>query len=317
MSKWPAWAVIAVLSLLTACSSGEEKKRPITLGASSTSGAAIPVAKALCSLLEPLECKVVPTDGTQPLLAKINEDQLDLAIVPGDALHRAWMGYAPFKKGQAKKVRLLFALHNEAVTLVVQDDADISLFQENGSQRVNIGPEGSENARLMGELFESCKGVLGGLTQSHLEVDALTHALRSHAVDGYFERMSHPDFALSRSIADLSLRLVPIGGECVDTLLHARPYLQSVNIPGKIYRGVEAEVPTIGVKSWLLASKRMPEALVYKVVRKIMDNLETLQKSQAVLHRLSPRKMVIVEMDMPYHPGAMRYYTARGWFVVP
>ncbi|MEO5340858.1 MAG: TAXI family TRAP transporter solute-binding subunit [Magnetococcus sp. MYC-9] len=234
MMKWPVRAVAGVLlSLLAACSSREEKKgQAIKLGTSSQATAAVSVGKSLCDLLEkPLTCKVVAaTDGLHTLEA-IDGGQLDVGVVLGDSLQRAWMGQKPFR-GKIKKLRVLFSLHDETLTWVVQAKSGISLFQKSAGKRLNLGPEGSDSERLVGELFEGCKNMLDDVTVSRLAAPELAHAIQSQSVDGYMELMSHPDFSLSRTLLAYNLELVPVGGPCVTALAKAKPYFESTAIPG-------------------------------------------------------------------------------------
>ena len=313
MSKWPAWAVAGLL-VLTACSSGEEKKPTVvTLGTNGQLGSYVSVGKSLCDMVgDPTTCKVMPAGGAVQNMENVQTGKTLLGIVRADTMQRAWNGQAPFKE-KLNKFRVLFALQEEAVTLVAPEKAEISFFQRVRGKRLNAGPEGSDDARLVTELSEACKEVLGEVSLSRLGPAELVHAMQSRAADGFFSLLSHPDFALSRSMLAAPLEIVPIGGDCVDTLVRSHAHFEMTSVPGKMYRGTELDVPTVGVRYWVVAHADVSPDVTYRVVLRVFENLEKFRQSNPYLFRLSPRRMV-KSINIPYHAGALKYYQKKGWF---
>ena len=210
-------------------------------------------------------------------------------------------------------MRVLFSLHEEALTLVVQNKSGITAFQNVHGKHLNVGPEGSDQERLVAELFTSCKNLLSDVSSTRLEAAELSPALQSRDLDGYFAVTSHPDYPLAQAALVARLDVVPIEGDCVTALVKAQPYFDLMTIPGKMYRGVDQDVATVGVRFWVVANAEVDNDLVYKVVRQVFNNLETLRQSNPALHGLSPRKM-LKTIPVPYHPGALKYYQEKRWF---
>ncbi|MEO5362598.1 MAG: TAXI family TRAP transporter solute-binding subunit, partial [Magnetococcus sp. DMHC-8] len=300
MSKWPVWAVAGTL-LLTACSSGEEYKLPVfTIGTSNQTVAAIPVVKSFCEMLgTPSPCKIAPPDNPVRQLEGVHGGALQLGIVRADALHRAWNGQAPFKTS-LKKLRLLFALNDEAITLVVSGKAGISSFQQINGKRINVGQEGSDNELLVMDVMKACKAVSSNVVLGRQEPPELPHALLSRTLDGYLEILNHPNLALAQAAMTARLEILPIEGDCVAAAVKAHPYFDTTAIPGQMYRDTDQDVATVGVKTWVVANNDLDEEMVRQLVRKVFNNLEPLRQSNPALHRLSPRKM-LKPIDIPYH----------------
>lgn len=317
MIKWPAWAVVGLV-LLTACSSenqtDDKRVVPIQIGTSSQTGAYFSVGKAICNLLnDPTSpCKAIPTGGSIHNLESMKNGQLSLGIVQSGPLYQAWFGSSPFKE-KIKNVRLLFALNEEAVTLVTQGDSDISSLQRLMGKRINTGPKGGENEGMLDELFRACSQTLSEVSVNRLDATELPRAMNTRTLDGYFEILSHPNLPLAQMALSTPLKIVPIEGECVTTLVNTSRHFEKTTISGKMYRHMEADVSTIGVKTWLVASSDLSEQAAYQIVAKIMGNLETFRKSDPLLYQLSPYKMAKAS-NIPYHPGAMKYYQEKNWF---
>lgn len=316
MIKWPVWAVVSVL-LLTACSSDDQADKKqvvsINIGTSSQTGAYFSVGTAICNLLnDPASpCKVLPTGGSIHNLENISNGQLELGIVQADFLHRAWTGRPPLQAN--KKLRVLFALNEEAVTLVAQGDSNISSIQQLMGKQINIGPKGGGNEAMLAALFRACPKITHEVSLNQLESTELPRAMSTRTLDGYFEIISHPNLALAQMALNTPLKIVPIEGDCATTLVNTDAHFEKTTILGKMYRDVDADIPTVGIKTWLVVSSDLSEAMAYQIVAKIMENLEAFRKSDPLLYQLSPYKMVKAS-DIPYHPGAIKYYQQKKWF---
>ncbi|WP_130470712.1 TAXI family TRAP transporter solute-binding subunit [Candidatus Magnetaquicoccus inordinatus] len=315
MNKWPLSIVILALMVLTACSSGEERKRhTVAIGVSGQAGSMFPVVKSLCDTWgDVASCQVSPTDNVLQNLEGLQSGALQLGIVRADLLLRAWNGKAPFKAAGMKKLRVLFSLHDELLTLVVPGQSPIDSFNKISGKRVNIGPEGSDNERLINELFKSCKGAASGMIASHLEAMEMGQALANQSTDGFLEPMIHPNAVLAQAALHNRLEVIPLEGDCITSLLKSQNIFEAGVIPAKMYRDVEQDVATVGVKYWVIASTTVPEEVIYPLVKKAFEGIDGLRHGNPVLHYLSPRKMVKV-LDVPFHRGAMKYYREKRWF---
>ncbi|MBF0182834.1 MAG: TAXI family TRAP transporter solute-binding subunit [Magnetococcales bacterium] len=315
MNKWPLCAAMLSLMLLTACSSGEERKRhTVSIGISGQTGNAFPVIKSLCGVWgDVASCQVSPTDNVLQNLEGLQSGALQLGIVRADLLQRAWNGKPPFKAAGMKKLRVLFSLHDEIMTLVVPGHSSINAFAKISDKRVNIGPEGSDNERLVNDLLKACKGAASGMVPSRLEPVELGQALQSQSTDGFLEPMIHPNVGLAQAALSNRLELVPIEGDCISSLLKSQSLFDAAVIPGKIYRDVDQDVATVGVKYWVIASADVPDEVIYPLMKKTFDGIDALRQGNPVLHHLSPRKMVKL-FDVPFHRGAMKYFREKRWF---
>ncbi|MBF0400765.1 MAG: TAXI family TRAP transporter solute-binding subunit [Magnetococcales bacterium] len=317
MIKWPIRALFGLL-LLTACSSRDETGKkayfPVNMGASSQFEAHFPVGKALCELLDDptMPCKVsVPSDAVLNLESVAN-GQLQLGIAQASSLDLAWTGKSPFK-GRLSNLRVLFSLNEEAITLVVREGAGISSFQKLAGKRMNMGAESGSNGAVLAELSAACRNEMREIARAGLEASELAHAMQARTLDGYFEFMSHPNLALARLALKTPLTIVPIEGDCVAGLIRSNTLFEKTTIAGKIYHGVDQDVPTVGVKTWLVTSSELNDGVAYQIVKKVFEDLQKLRSATPLLYHLSPRTM-LKDGAVPYHPGALKYFQEKGWF---
>lgn len=320
------WLLITCLSTNGEASSNEEGTSSIdgyaiNIGTGSPTGVYYPAGGAICAMLDldqqpyDIHCQAKSTGGSKYNLENLNEGKLQIGIAQADTLYQAWNGHKPFKK-KGINLRVLFSLHEEMVTLAVHRDAEIISFKRIQGRRLNVGPESSGNAQVVSELFKACKIFPGDLGLiGRLNPTEVSQAMHSRLMDGFFYVIGHPNESLAHAANSMPLSIIPLDGECIKKLTQdkERPYFDATVIPGGLYRGVDLDIATFGVKAWVVTSTNTPDKIAHQVVKSVFENLEKFRRKNPAFYRLSPRKM-IKRNDVPYHQGALDYYGEKGWY---
>ncbi len=292
-----------------------------TIGTGSPTGVYFPAGKAICKAFKESSagpsygCTAKNTGGSIYNIDHVQSGDLELGIAQADTLHRAWSNEPPFKEA-ADKLRVLFALHDESVTMVVHKKSGVTSLGRMRGKRINVGPKGSGGERIVAELMSSCKIFPGDMAQlGRLKNSEMPEALKKRQMDGYFYVVGHPNANVANVAASIPLEILPLNGGCVDSIVKEKPYFDHTSVPGGLYRGVGADVPTFGVRAWLVSSADIPEEAVYELVKAFFEKMDVFRRQHPTFYRLSPRKM-LKKFSVPYHAGALRYYMEKGWFVL-
>lgn len=299
---------------------GPRHPHVIDVGTGSQTGVYYPAGSAICNLLmadQPINhqitCRALSTGGSIYNLTNVSSGKLQLGIAQADTLYRAWKGEAPFKD-KAVKLRVLFAIHEEMLTLAVRRDAEISSFRRIQGKRLNVGPEGSGNERVVSEMFKACKIFPGDLgLMGRLKTSKVPQAMISRKLDGYFYVVGHPNSSFAQAANSMPLEIIPLDGRCIKKLVKTQPYFDITTVPGGLYRGVDRDISTFGVKAWVVSSTDVSEGTTYHIVQRVFENLDAFRKQNPAFYRLSPRKM-LKRIDIPYHRGALRYFKEKEWY---
>jgi len=84
-------------------------------------------------------------------------------------------------------------------------------------------------------------------------------------------------------------------------------------VPKDAYPFMPKEYPTIRMWVSLLAGAHVPDEVVYKYVKAIAENEDRVQKIGGSLKTsFTTQKMATNPANLPYHPGALRYYKEKG-----
>jgi len=80
-----------------------------------------------------------------------------------------------------------------------------------------------------------------------------------------------------------------------------------------MYRGNPNDVHTFGVGATFVTSAKVPDEVVYTVVKAVFDNFDDFKKLHPAFAHLDPKQMIKDGLSAPLHPGAVKYYKERGW----
>jgi uncharacterized protein len=64
---------------------------------------------------------------------------------------------------------------------------------------------------------------------------------------------------------------------------------------------------TIGTFTHVIASAKLPEDLVYKITKTLVDNRDQLAVVVSAIKGTTPKEMA-EDVGVPFHPGAKRYF---------
>lgn len=319
METKPATAVAAAVLCLLLASAAAPAQASLVVGVDADSGVEQQIAHVLCRVIDSATgsaCAPVATPGAGFNLANVAGGALDLALVPADSHHHAVDGTGPFAFTGIPydKLRSLFSLHVQALTVVARRDADILELSDLAGRRVNLGSPGTRGHETMGLVMAA----MGWSEREFQLAGRLPAAEQSLALcHGRFEAVTfavaHPDEDVARSIELCDARIVHVRGAAIERLLREHPYYVRAVVPGDLYVGQPEAAEMFGVRATVVASAGLDPGLVEDVVAALFEHLERLREAHPVLADLTPGAMIREGLAAPLHEGAARYYRTRGW----
>ncbi len=299
----------------------DDMRRTLFLGTAPVVGVYFPAGGAICSMINMaraqngLRCAVESTQGSLANLAALSAGWDDIAIVQSDWQYLAVKGLGPFKvSGPSGKLRALFSLHGEPLTLVTRKNAGIAHLVDLKGKKVNVGPKGS-GQRVLADILIHAEGWSDADFARLGEIDANLQfkALCTGEIDALLMPMSHPNGAVEEVAASCGAQLVSLNGPVVDKLLAEMPYLTRDRVPGGTYPGNPNDVATFGPRATLLTTTALPEEDAYQVVKAVFENFDRFRSMHPALRNLTPAEAVGPGNTAPFHEGALRYFRERHW----
>jgi len=299
----------------------EAKTTFVTIGTGGITGVYYPTGGAIARMVNAkrkeygIRATVESTGGSVFNINAIMSGDLEFGVAQSDRQYQAVQGIADWKdKGPQKDLRAVFSIHPETVDLIAAVDANINSLADLKGKRVNIGNIGSGYR----------KNAIDALTANGLDFNKDFHAeslkaaeapglIQDGRIDAAFYTVGHPSGYYKEATSGVrKVKFVPI--ENVDGLLAKYPYYaKAVTRVVELYPGAQndADVPTFGVKATFVTSAKVPDNVVYAIVKEVFDNFEAFKKLHPAYAGLTKQNM-LEGLSAPFHPGALKYYKEVG-----
>jgi hypothetical protein len=332
------WALLLSLilvmgSLLAACSSNEassttggESTEPaaseldrgkyfVTVATGPTSGLYYPIGGAFSSVFQNklgYKSSVQSTGASAENVNLMMTGGAELAITMSDSVAQAYGGFGAFEgKAPAEDLRCLMGLYPNYVQLITTDKTGITKFEDLKGKRVGVGAPNSGvelNARM---LFEA-----HGMTYADSKVDYLNYGeaidqMKNNQVDAVFVTSGIPNATVMELGTAANIVIVPIEGAGLKALIDKYPFFVEATIPADVY-DTATDVKTATVRNIMLVSKDLPDEVVYDLTKGIFENIEDIKASHATAATHISLENSHIGVDIPFHPGALKYYEEQG-----
>jgi TRAP transporter TAXI family solute receptor len=329
--------LLAGFALLTACGPSEQppaqqqqqaaapaapekpKTTFVTIGTGGITGVYYPTGGAIAKIVNAkkdvygIRATVESTGGSVFNVNAVMAGDLQFGVVQSDRQYQAMKGMAEWEGKPQADLRACFSIHPESITLVAAVDSGIQSFNDLKGKRVNIGNPGSGQRQNSIDAIEAA-----GLSfESDMIAEGIKAAeapglLQDGRIDAFFYTVGHPSGAIKEATAGArKVRFIPITQ--IDTLLQQYPYYAKAFIPVRVYPGAEntEDVQTFGVKATFVTSAKVPDSVVYAIVKEVFDNFETFKKLHPAYAVLTKENMM-EGLSAPLHPGAEKYFKEAG-----
>jgi TRAP transporter TAXI family solute receptor len=237
-----------------------------------------------------------------------------MGVAQSDWQYHAYNGTSRFEdKGPNKDLRAVFSVHPEPFTVVARADSGIKNFEDLKGKRVNVGNPGSGQRGTM----EVLMGALGWQMSdfklaSELKSAEQSKALCDNKIDAFVFTVGHPSGSIKEATTSCDSVLVNVTGPEVEKLVADNPYYRIATIPGGMYRGTDEDVTTFGVGATFVSSAKVPENVIYVVVKSVFENFDDFKKLHPAFAVLKKEEMVKDGLSAPLHDGAAKYYKEVG-----
>ena len=314
--------IFGFVTMFSANSIFAAKKVYVTIGTGGITGVYYPTGGALAKMVNKkrkqygIRATVESTGGSVFNVNAIMAGDLEFGVVQSDRQYQAINGIADWKdRGPQKKLRAVFSIHPESVTLVAAIDANINGISDLKGKRVNIGNPGSGHRKnsldALGAVNFDYKTDLKAESAKAAEAAGL---LQDDRIDAFFYTVGHPSGAIKEATSGVrKVKIVQITGSQINALISANSYYAKATIQRSLYPNAKnsGNIATFGVKATFVTSTDVADDIVYAITKEVFENFEDFKKLHPAYSTLTKQSM-LEGLSAPIHPGAMRYYKEAG-----
>ena len=290
----------------------------ISIAGGSVTGVYYQTANKLCDLLNDsspnkYNCTERSSLGSVFNVNALRHKLIDFGLVQSDRNWQAWKGEEEWQGDPINNIRSVVALHNEAIHLVVRNDAGIQSLQDIKGKKINIGnlASGQRGNALTILKLSNLDPKSDFDAFGYQQANAIANLLENN-IDGFFYTVGVPSNSISKIFRQQALRLIPINSPSINQFVRTTPYYINTSIPANTYDNAHNVTPTLGLKATLMTNQETPDQVVYDLVKAIFTNLDAFKQHHPALSALTPETM-IQGLTSPLHPGAEQYYREQSW----
>ena len=292
----------------------------VTIGTGGVTGVYYPTGGAICRLVNKgrkehnIRCSVESTGGSVYNLNMIAAGELDMGVAQSDWQYHAYNGTDKFaEQGPNKDLRAVFSVHPEPFTVVARAGAGIKRFQDLKGKRVNVGNPGSGQRGTMEVVMAALGWTMADFKlASELKPAEQSGALCDNKIDAMVYTVGHPNGSIQEATTTCDSVMVEVAGPEVDQLVKKNDYYRSAIIPGGMYRGTPDDTKTFGVGATFVSSAKVPDDIIYNVVKAVFENFDDFKKLHPAFENLKKEEMIKDGLSAPLHNGAVKYYKEAG-----
>ncbi|WP_309644317.1 TAXI family TRAP transporter solute-binding subunit, partial [Phenylobacterium sp.] len=287
------------------------------IGTGGTAGTYYPVGGLIANAISNPPNLVLTAQASNGSVANVNaiaSGALESGFSQADVAFWAHSGTGLFEgKGKMDDLRLIANLYPESIHLVAAKSANIKSVADLKGKRVSMDEPGS------GTLVDSRIILAGwGMKESDVKADFLkpnqaAEKMRDGGMDAFFFVGGYPTSAITELAATGGgVDLVPLDGQQAEAIRKQYTFFAADEIPANTYKNVGA-VKTLAVGAQWIASAKVPDAVVYEVVKGLWSD-----KTRAALDaghakgKLIRKETALQGAGIPIHVGAERFYKEAG-----
>lgn len=297
---------LALVFALAACGSGSN----LTFGTGGETGTYYAFGGVLAQYVTSntdTTVTAVSSKGSQANIEDLDAGDIQLGFVQSDVMSYAYNGERLFKE-PITDFSVVAALYMEQVQIVTLDP-EIKTVADLAGKTVSIGASGSGVFYNALDVLE-CYGLdyETDITAVMQDFADSTESLQDGKIDAAFIVAGAPTTAITSLAATQSVYLVSLDEEHIAALRETSPYYSPNTIAADVY-GTPEDCTTVAVNAIVIARDDVSEDDIYNFVSAIFENSADLAHAKAAELDIDFASSVT---DVPYHPGAAKYFAEKG-----
>ena len=287
----------------------------ITIGTAGTSGALYPMGVAMAETItkhvEGISATGEATAASIENLRNLHEGKMGMAISQTEVASFAYNGTGAYEGNAYTDIRAMFATINNYLQVFTLKNSGITSIADLEGKTVSMGAAGSG-----GEL--AARALLAAYDLDYTKVNAQfmgesdgSAALSDGKIDAMIATNPINSAALTELTTSCEAVLIPIDA---DAFYQAYPAYVPYTVPAGTYPNNDTDVviPRSRIIMCTSTNSGLTDDDIYEITKAIWENRDEWASSAKSVETQTVWEDVLVGIDIPLHPGAIRYLEEKG-----
>lgn len=316
--------VFVLFLLLVSIISCTKEDESIIIATASAGGTYYPVGVAIAALItdklanDGIEMNAITSAGSDENIQLLKKEKADFAIIQGLLGSMAWQGVGEYEGKPETEIRSVTMLWENVEHFIIYSEyaktGNISDLQNLDGEKFSIGKKGS-GTEISGKTIIAAVGFnTNNFNFKHIGYTASSIALEEREVMGMNIPAGPPVSAITQAFTTIGsdkITLLEFSDEQLDTIKSKYPVWGRYVIPAKTYPDQNEDIKTISQPNILVATPKISDEIVYKILETIYSNLDYLQIMHKATEAIKLEK-AISGLPIPLHSGAIKFYKDKG-----
>jgi hypothetical protein len=290
----------------------------LVIGTGGTGGVFFPygggLARILSERMADAEVTAEETGGSVDNMKLVGEDPGYMGFSTVDSAYDALLGQGAYQDTGPIPACTIAVLYTSFVHVVASEASGINTVEDMTGKRISVGSAGSSTEGAADRVLAAAGlDPQADITRDNLSVAESVSAMKDQKIDAFFWIGGLPTAAVTDLVAtpNLTVKFIPTA-QYVDSIVEQYgPVYRAFDLPAGTYAGFDEPIPGIGIGNIIFVNAAMPEQQVYDILTAMFDNLAEVQEVHPEAANLS-LETAATGSSIPFHPGAIRFYTERG-----
>ncbi len=315
--------VVLVLAMaLCACDNGNgsdgEAAGPtsISLATGGTSGTYYGFSGIVANVLnsacaDSIKLSVESTGASMANVQLVATGECNMAILQNDVMYYAYTGTDLFE-GQSPITNFSAVMTMYPETIQIVANKKITSIDQLKGKKVSVGDAGSGvefNAR---QILDAYGLSFDDITVNNQGFADSADSLKNGTIDAAFVVAGAPTTAVTELASTYDFNILGVDDEHAAKLMDKYAFYTQITIPAGTYGPVKEDVQTVSVMATYIANNDLSEDAVYAFVKGIFDNQAEIAKNHDKGNLITLETAVSGVSEVPWHPGAVKYYKEQG-----
>lgn len=308
--------IISILIFSISLASAQKSVR-ISIATGGTGGVYYPLGGGMANILSKyipyLEATAEVTTASVDNCLLVGRGKADLALIMADVGWDAYQGKGKFK--EKIPLRTVAVLYPNNMHIVTIEGTGIEKISDLKGKKVSTGAPGS-GTEVKGLRVLEAYGLDPDkdIKRDRLGVAESAGALKDRKIDAFLWDGGLPTAAITDLGATPGIKIKLIPHE--DAIPKMRDkygplYIRGI-IPAKTYPGQDRDVPVAVIWNLLICNENMKDDVAYDIVKTLFEHKTELVAVHREARWLSLEPQAAGGSPIPFHPGAIRYFTEKG-----
>ncbi|MCM3714331.1 TAXI family TRAP transporter solute-binding subunit [Alkalihalobacillus oceani] len=297
--------------------SGNSGLTDINIATATTGGAYYPIGNTLANLwsnhIDNIRVSAQSTQGTPNNIELLKRGEVQIAIGQSGVIYDAYQGAGTYTESH-EHLRTITNLYPNYIHFLVNNEGDVKTIEDLDGKRFIPGAIGSAadvNSTEILEAYGLGYGEGGSIKADFVGFNEAAEAMKNRQTDAIMISGGLPTPAVVDLANSTDIGILPIEEDKRKAVIEKNPTYVSVTLPGGTYKGVDEDIPTLGVSNILFTHEDLDEDLVYNLTKSIYENIEEVQGSHNAIAAME-LELALEGLTAPLHEGAKRYYQEQG-----